>query len=194
MEFFENDTWGQGNSVFSDYSYQVPLLMYHPRWSDSKIISQIVRSVDVMPTLLEILGIDYEENYDGQSLLSMIHNDAQLNLEVFAETGVWFSRPPGMKEGHLHYPELLDVIDVSQVEDGTIILKEAFKDRIYRAKDNMLICGQWKLVRQPMESGDCFLLFDRYQDPQNQHDLASQHPELLAELQSKLLQACCTSH
>ncbi len=189
MEFFENDTWGQGNSVFSDLSYKIPLIIYHPQWQAGKRIEQLVRSVDLLPTLLEILQIEYTDNYDGQSLLPAITKDVAMNLDVLAETGIWFTKPPGMKAGHLHYPELLDIIDIA--DDGTVILKSKLKEQIYQAKDSMLISGKWKLVRQPMEAGDVFYLFDRITDPQNKKDVSKEYPDIFKNMKKKLKTKFC---
>ena len=57
MEFFEHETWGQGNSVRSDFSARVPLIIVDPRLKGARTCPRVVRSIDVAPTLLDLLGI-----------------------------------------------------------------------------------------------------------------------------------------
>jgi arylsulfatase A-like enzyme len=184
MEFFENDTWGQGNSVLSDLSYKIPLIIYHPKWTQPKNITQAVRSIDLLPTLLDMLELSTDDQYDGQSLMPMIKKDERIALDIIAETGIWFSRPPGMAKTHRHYPELFELIDIA--DDGTIVLKEALKDKVYQAKDTMLISGKWKLVRLPMRDQDQFYLFDRLNDPYYKQDVSKDYPDILDCLKKKL--------
>ncbi|HFB65189.1 MAG TPA: DUF229 domain-containing protein [Aeromonadales bacterium] len=187
MEFFENETWGQGNSVFSDLSYKVPLIIYNPQWQVARKIEQNIRSVDLLPTLLDILNIKNTENYDGQSLVDLIENNIPKELDVLAETGIWFSKPPGMSEDHLHYPELLDLIDIT--DDGTIVLRAELKESIYNAKDKMLISGQWKLVCQPLKNGNVFSLYDRFNDPENKKDISKKYPDKFIMMKQKFLES-----
>ena len=48
---------------------------------------QQVRLVDITPTILNLLNIDYEKNkYNGISLLPLINNNKKLNLLGYSET------------------------------------------------------------------------------------------------------------
>ena len=56
MEFFEHDTWGQGNSAVGDFSSRIPLVIRDPRKPGGGTIDKVVRSIDLAPTLLELVG------------------------------------------------------------------------------------------------------------------------------------------
>jgi arylsulfatase A-like enzyme len=56
MEFFEHGTWGQGNSALGDFSARVPLVLSGAGIPRGKVIGDVVRTVDIMPTLLDLLG------------------------------------------------------------------------------------------------------------------------------------------
>ncbi len=56
MEFFEHDTWGQGNSAVGEFSPRIPLVIRDPRKPGRGKIDNVVRSIDLAPTLLELVG------------------------------------------------------------------------------------------------------------------------------------------
>ncbi len=101
IEFFERDTWGQGNSVVVDESAHIPVIILDPRYAKPKVISGITRNVDIAPTLLELVGLPVPPTIEGMSLSSTIRAELPPpQLEAFAETGLWFDRLPGMDEAH----------------------------------------------------------------------------------------------
>jgi arylsulfatase A-like enzyme len=57
----------------------------HPQLPAGKKVSQLVRQIDVMPTLLDLAGAPAPPNLHGQSLVSALHADSPLNLEAYLE-------------------------------------------------------------------------------------------------------------
>ena len=51
-----------------DATTRVPLLLSHPSLALGKRVSEVVSSVDISPTCLELLGIECERAFDGRSL------------------------------------------------------------------------------------------------------------------------------
>ena len=183
MEFFEHETWGQGNSVVGDFSAKVPLIVADPRISTGRKVEAIVRSIDVAPTLLDLAGVPLPATFDGASLAPLMRGERDdLGLAAYSETGIWLTTVPGMHHDHLRYPDLPDLLDVPDKGAGTLAIKEEFKKPIIAAKDRMVRKGQWKLVYQPMSMGALFSLADMYADPEFRHDVSAQHPEVVAEL------------
>ncbi|MFZ1547288.1 MAG: sulfatase-like hydrolase/transferase, partial [Candidatus Nitrotoga sp.] len=120
MEFFEHDTWGQGNSAVGDFSPRIPLLIRDPHKPTNKKVEQVVRSIDLAPTLLELVGAKPAANMDGVSLAACFsQHDHCPQLDAFNETGVWITDIPGLPDKHLHYPDLLELIAVPNRESGT---------------------------------------------------------------------------
>jgi arylsulfatase A-like enzyme/glycosyltransferase involved in cell wall biosynthesis len=182
-EFFEHDTWGQGNSAFSDHSARIPLIIVDPRLQGGQEVDDIVRSIDVMPTLLELLGIQPAPQEDGVSLASYLRErNAALDLAAYNETGIWLTAPPNMPVDHLHYPDLLELLEVPDKVTGTLAIKPEYRDIVVAAKDRMLRKGRWKLVYQPLTSGFRLLLFDTVSDPLCGTDLANEQPDVVQEL------------
>ncbi len=187
MEFFEHDTWGQGNSVRGDFSARVPLVIVDPRLKGVGPCCCVVRSIDVAPTLLERVGIAPLASMDGVSLVPYLKGESiDLNLPAFNETGIWLTDLPGMPADHLRYPNLLDLLDVPDKRTGTLAIKPEYEQAIITAKDRMVRVGSWKLIYQPTSDGPLYALFNLAADPECRHNLAEAHPDVIRDLQSRL--------
>lgn len=57
----------------------VPLIFYYPKFfTEEKRIKGFVQHVDILPTICELLNIDYKEyNFDGDSLIPLINQDIE---------------------------------------------------------------------------------------------------------------------
>jgi arylsulfatase A-like enzyme/glycosyltransferase involved in cell wall biosynthesis len=188
MEFFENNTWGQGNSATSDVSSRIPLLIRVPGLARGHNVTQPVRSIDLAPTLLELVGIERAQAMDGVSLNAFMHGPgSQPDRNVFSETGIWLTDLPGTPDGHMRYPNLLDLLTVRDITTGTISLKPEFEDIVVRAKDRMIRHGRWKLVYQPLDNGHILKLFDLERDPCGMtEDVSGENPQIVNDLWPRL--------
>jgi len=71
-EFLEHKTLGHGAHLY-DELIRVPLILYMPGKTDQhSIVSQQVRTVDIMPTILELLNITIPFPTQGKNLLPLI--------------------------------------------------------------------------------------------------------------------------
>ncbi|MGO8754170.1 MAG: sulfatase-like hydrolase/transferase [Gallionellaceae bacterium] len=188
MEFFEHETWGQGNSAVGDFSARIPLIIHDPLTPGSGVQQQIVRSVDIAPTLLDLAGLPIPDAMEGVSLAGLVRGEKQdLGLAAFNETGIWITDLPGMPEGHLRYPNLLELLEVPDKSSGTLAIKPQYHDIVFEAKDRMIRIGRWKLVYQPIEGGALYKLFNLETDPACQDNRIADEPELAEALKQKLL-------
>ena len=185
MEFFEHDTWGQGNSAVGDFSPRIPLLIRDPRKPGRGKVDQVVRSIDLAPTLLELIGAAPAGRMDGVSLAGCFERQCP-RLDAYNETGMWISDIPGMPERHLRYPDLLELMEVPDKGSGTLAIKPEYSERIIAAKDRMIRSGNWKLTYQPLMVGYHLQLFDVVEDPMCKCDLIHQHPDVAAALWQNL--------
>lgn len=78
----------RGANTLYDETIRVPLIISGHSLPSKKIILNLVRQVDVFPTLLEICGIEYNSNIDGRSLLPLIHDKKIEELPAYIETGI----------------------------------------------------------------------------------------------------------
>lgn len=188
MEFFEHETWGQGNSAVGDFSARIPLIIRDPRVAKRSADSQIVRSIDIAPTLLELAGLTVPADMEGVSLASAVRGDGtDLGLAAFNETGIWITDLPGIPEDHLRYPNLLELLEVPDKVSGTLAIKPRYRNMVCQAKDRMIRVGRWKLVYQPVQNGTRYQLFDLETDPMCKHNRVADEPERVAALKLQLL-------
>ena len=187
MEFFEHDSWGQGNSAVGEASPRIPLIISDPRSPASGKIDDVVRSIDLAPTLLELCGHPQTGNMDGVSLVNCMRPDSPCpQLDAFNETGIWIADIPGLPDTHLRYPNLLELIEVPNRGSGTLTIKSEYCEAIFAAKDRMIRHGRWKLVYQPLSNGHLLQLFDVVTDPMCKQNLIDQHADIADTLWQKL--------
>ncbi|MBW8371325.1 MAG: sulfatase, partial [Thiobacillus sp.] len=188
MEFFEHDTWGQGNSAVGDFSPRIPLVIRDPRREPRGRIDKVVRSIDLAPTLLELVDAPPVAGMDGVSLAGCLAEDAACpELDAFNETGIWIADIPGLPDAHLRYPDLLELMEVPDRASGTLAIKPEYCKAILAAKDRMIRHGRWKLVYQPLSEGSLQRLFDLDTDPECKTDVLDQHPEIARTLHRTLV-------
>lgn len=187
MEFFEHDTWGQGNSAVGDFSPRIPLVIRDPRRPARGRVDKVVRSIDLAPTLLELAQAPRVAEMDGVSLAGCLTADGTCpDLDAFNETGIWIAPIPGLPKAHLRYPDLLELMEVPDRSSGTLAIKSEYSEAILTAKDRMIRHGRWKLVYQPLETGHVLRLFDLESDPACQSDVSEQHADVKADLWARL--------
>lgn len=186
MEFFEHGTWGQGNSALGDFSARNPLIIADPRQPGGQRVDQVVRTIDLVPTLLDLLQAPSVQ-CDGRSVVpAMLDPAFDLKLKAFNETGMWITPMPGLPPQHLSYPDLLQLLDVPDDASGTLAIKSEYRDIVLLAKDRMVRDGRWKLVYQPLESGKRLALYDVEADPGCTRDISDDHPMEVARLWAEL--------
>src|SRR5207248_10283016 len=109
-----------------DATVRIPLIVAGPG-VPTRVIGDQVRIVDVMPTVLALLGVDIPGVVQGQSLLPLVHGE-RLNLVALSET--WYPRHhygwselTAIRDGRYHFiaaprRELYDLqIDPGELHD-----------------------------------------------------------------------------
>jgi arylsulfatase A-like enzyme len=182
FEFFEHETWGQGNSAIGDFSARVPILIADPRIRGPRKVTQVVRTVDIAPTLLELAGLPAVASMQGVSLVPLMRGETLETLPAFNETGVWLTDLPGTPMNHLRYPHLPELLEIPNKKIGMISLKPKYVDIIIAAKDRMVRVGDWKLTYQPLTDSAMYRLFNIREDPGCLHNVMEQQPRTAEQL------------
>ena len=75
------DHWLFGKGGFFDSAYHIPLIVRHPSQPQSgRALSLFTESVDVMPTILEALGLPIPRQCDGHSLMPHIRGEGACDV------------------------------------------------------------------------------------------------------------------
>ncbi len=183
MEFFEHDTWGQGNSVLGNASAHVPLIIVDPRRIGRNKEKRVTRTIDLFPTLLDLCGLPIPDEVQGVSLLPYLDGKEQnLDLTAYFETGIWLTSPPGLSSRHISYPDLFELLEIPDIRKGTLAIKHRYRNIIIDARDRMLRRDRWKLVRYALKQNAEYHLFDMDHDPECRRNVADKNPTVLKKL------------
>ena len=183
----DHGKWFRGGDAAS----RVPLVLAGPGVpGDGRQISGLVRSLDIMPTLLSLVDAPVAPDTVEGVDLTPLFDDAskELGLSVFAETGVWLAAPTlfaGEAEAMV-YPSITGLLTVDPL-DHSLVLRREFLDTTVSAKHRMLRRGRHKLVYEPTLTAAHWKLYDVVADPANSLDLATRQPDLLATLKKDLI-------
>jgi arylsulfatase A-like enzyme len=163
-EFHDHGGMWHGRNVYGEMM-RVPLILWGPGHLPAGLkVEEPVQLIDVMPTLLETSGLPVPREAQGQSLRPLLA--ARGGAGVAAANGGW-KRKPLVSEKHPF----------------------GSKEFPSASESYAIVEGNWKLIRNVVRPPGApeFELYDFYQDPHDQKDLAAQNPEVVARL-AKLLE------
>lgn len=165
-EFHEHGRMFHGQSVYGELT-QVPFFMRWPAGLPAgKVVDEVVQSLDVMPTLLDLSGLSAPEGVQGQTLAPLLAETSNGN----GDGNSGWKRRPAITEKALTDPA------------------GAFAPPPADTEAYAITDGQWKLIhntRRP-RGGPEFELYDFAKDPLNKTDVAAQHPDVVARLAKAL--------
>jgi arylsulfatase A-like enzyme len=145
----------------------IPLLIFIPGIS-AGVYSQLTSAVDVMPTVLEVLGCDIPDFVEGQSLLPKIDITTTSGRE-FTVSSIPFANPGDPVRSVDNFLRMLKAPTVTTITSGNYSL-------LYSQEE-----GQSKL-------------YDLSLDPGQQKDIISDQPDLGKELHQYLVKFMRDTH
>ncbi len=170
-EFFEHGRMFHGQTVYGELT-GVPLIFRRPGVIPEGVkIPATVRSIDVMPTLLDLSGLPAPEFMQGESLVPLLaaaRDETDSEQLLASAEGRGWTKPPAVIEKALvnnsGAPPPADTQDLGIVSDG------------------------WKLVHHVArpEGAVEYELFNHTNDPLDMSDVAAEHPEIVERLKAEL--------
>ncbi|MEZ4740915.1 MAG: sulfatase-like hydrolase/transferase [Bdellovibrionota bacterium] len=198
-DLFENHNGqGHGEHLLGDKVLKVPLILKLPKNLKPSVttISDLSRSIDIAPTILDIAKIKqnsmsgvsflpaFFEKLDPTSSPSHLSSKPYENLISYSETGIWFSNKGNthFQKNRLFYPGITGLLNFDPGGTRQIVLNNKFEKVIQIAKHRSITAGKYKLIYMPKGDKVVYQLFDRKNDSENLHDLAQSNPDILQEM------------
>ena len=150
MEGLTNHGWPKHRLLY-DWCVRVPLIVRIPGERSATVVSQQVRTIDIVPTILDALSIGSAQSVHGESVLGLMRGDEE-------------------QEPRLAYADALNGLDWFSPRGK---LPAGHQGNLYSACD-----GEWKLVwrHEDTSAGE---LFNLREDPQELRNLFTpDHPEV----------------
>ena len=109
---------GHGHSLY-DELLRVPLIFHLPGKLPAEAVSELVSTVDIAPTILDLLGLPLPSYYQGQSLVSQADRDALSDRTIFAEgIGSGHKKKAALKNDHkLIYTTTSNTFELYNLKD-----------------------------------------------------------------------------
>jgi arylsulfatase A-like enzyme len=150
--------FAHGSRVYEE-QVLVPLIIRFPggRFGGQRI-EVPAHHVDLLPTVLDSLGLAIPEEVQGRSLLGAIAPPLLGAGEAFERSLVSLARPA---------PHKVPEVRAKKIKEGLI---------------GGLRTDRWKLIAYPTERGQTHQLFDLGEDPSEKTDLAEARPDVVEAL------------
>jgi arylsulfatase A-like enzyme len=173
-EFFDHGGMAHSTTVYSEQTH-VPLIV---RWPgvvpEGAEVFETVRTIDLMPTILELCRLPLPGGMQGQSLVPLLaaakrtpsESTATSQRNATSTAGRWRNEPAVSER----------------------LLSEREKRTNPEKRDSYaIILDGWKLnVYEPLEGNPEYELYDHRKDPLDQVNVADKHPEIVERLAEEL--------
>lgn len=160
LDGYRRHKWAKHRLLY-DWCIQVPLVLHLPGERGQARVPNQVRTIDIMPTILQFLDLAPRQDMEGLSLLSLMRGESE-------------------EAPRIAYADALNLYDAHSPSKKS--LPPGHYDNLYAVCD-----GRWKLVWRE-EHSENSELFDLAADPLELNNLyRMDHPEglrLLAQLES----------
>lgn len=182
-------TLGHGMNFFGgDQTTQIPMILAGPgSGTRGTRVSSLTRTVDILPTFMEMIGMVPPTGIDGHSFKKAFEDPGvDLLRPAFAETCYLFFPKKQHPEGALAVRPADETLRIDPEFHNNFVLKEEYHQAVLDTKDRMIRTERWKLIEIPGKDGPIRRLYDMKADPRQQHDLSTKEVEILGRLASAL--------
>ncbi len=126
-----------GKRALPVHKYHIPMWIYAPALIEPRKVETLVSQIDIAPTLLALLGIDYQSWFFGKDMLAMRPEEGRAlignyqNLALYEDDRLTILSPPGATLQRLH-PESGQPLDRVPEESDPLLRKTT---AIYQGAD-----------------------------------------------------------
>jgi len=192
-DLYEGDSGsGHGENFRGQYSTRIPFIISSEDLIKKNIrIPDVVRHVDIAPTILAMLKIENTAIMEGVSLLPLIEGKPlDSKLYAYGETGIWSDNNQNnglfFQKQRIIYPDITGLSRVDFDFNNQIVPKDEFRDLINTAKYRYIYDGKYKLIY--ILSGDKIIyeLYDTEEDPGETVNIAAKDKSNFNRLHDEL--------
>lgn len=141
---------GHGTNLKDSAQNRILLTIKFPFQTEHKEIHSLACTVDIAPTVYELLGIETYLDFDGKSLIPLITESGQIQRSdpIIMETGFSVDTPGG---AGLALQEMVTqgIAFYEFDRKGIITVQEQFHDKLLKNKQRAVQTCDWKLVVEP---------------------------------------------
>ncbi len=168
-ELHDHGNMGHGHAAYGELA-NVPLILYRPGVIPAGVrVTELTRSIDLMPTLLDSSGLAIPEEAQGQTLLPLVaaYRDKEGDAAKQAAADLGWEARPAVLEKHKRKKEGPD----ADLDDESYAI----------------VFDGWKLIHnvQTVTKPE-FELFHHAADPLDGKDLAGESPDRVEALKTEL--------
>jgi len=181
-------TLGHGLSLNgSGQANHIPMIVYIPGQAP-QVIAEPIRSIDLMPTLADLLKVGKPKVWEGKSVAPWIQRTAPPEtIPSFSETSFPFIqfKVPGIERPKL--PPMDELTAIDEAFNYQFVLKDQYLAPVIAAKQRCVTTMRWKLVCTPTaQGGRHFALYRLSGDASGAQDRAAERPEIVAPMKAAL--------
>ena len=151
-----NHGWWHHRILYQE-QIQIPLLMRVPGWPTGVVVQDLIRNIDVTPTILKALDLETPAKTTGLDVAPLVHGESEPSPRVA-------------------YADAINIFDLN----AGLVDQRPDDALLFCATD-----GRWKLIHRPLIEGKDEL-YDLVSDPTEQVNLFSSQPEQVERLKSRL--------
>ncbi len=165
----------------------VPLLFHIPGAGAARI-DQNVRTLDIAPTIADLLQVEKPESWEGVSVAGWLDgSEVPASRAFYGETGFPFIqfRVEGIERPNL--PPMDQMTGIDESFNYQFVLKEEWEAPLIAAKQRCLMLDDWKMICTPTNQGSRhFQLFSRNGGVPGDQDVSSENLVVFAAMQKAL--------
>jgi arylsulfatase A-like enzyme len=166
-----------------DEEVRVPLIIRHPQLKKGIRIDKLVQLVDVMPTILDFLGIEKGiPEMEGRSLVNVIEGKGNPDEYVYAECISGESQ----KEGAINLQRMVRTSSWKLISSIWIVVKKG----INKSQPKTIKMPNGAIISFPGK--DEYELYDLKKDPKEMGNLINQEDKKIKEIENELLNKLLT--
>lgn len=179
---------GHGDHLFGPHVVEVPLVVWDGSGKGARV-DGVVRDVDLVPSVLDLVGLPPADGLDGRSWAKALGGAPLEPRIAFAETGLWFTEEvEGVaRELRIPYPDISRMLEVDRAHGDDVVLQERFFALTTLAKHRAASSSTHRLVFAPTRLGLRKMLFDTRADPHCLKDLYAPSDPIAQGLEKELV-------